>query len=142
MIWHSSETNDVLSELGVTKENGLANSLALERLEIYGKNTRSTSKKTSLLTRFLSQINSKIVYFLTAIAIACFIVNIIYDKSDFYFPILIVAIVVINAFISALHLHKCDEALDAIQNAANPDVTVIRDGSEKVISSNLLEILS
>ena len=138
MIWHSSETNDVLSELGVTKENGLANSLALERLEIYGKNTRSTSKKTSLLTRFLSQINSKIVYFLTAIAIACFIVNIIYDKSDFYFPILIVAIVVINAFISALHLHKCDEALDAIQNAANPDVTVIRDGSEKVISSNLL----
>ena len=83
MIWHSSETNDVLSELGVTKENGLANSLALERLEIYGKNTRSTSKKTSLLTRFLSQINSKIVYFLTAIAIACFIVNIIYDKSDF-----------------------------------------------------------
>ncbi|MBR3592038.1 MAG: cation-translocating P-type ATPase [Clostridia bacterium] len=138
MIWHSSETNDVLSELGVTKENGLANSLALERLEIYGKNTRSTSKKTSLLTRFLSQINSKIVYFLTAIAIACFIVNIIYDKSDFYFPILIVAIVVINAFISALHLHKCDEALDAIQNAANPDVTVIRDGSEKVISSDLL----
>ena len=138
MIWHSSETNDVLSELGVTKENGLANSLALERLEIYGKNTRSTSKKTSLLTRFLSQINSKIVYFLTAIAIACFIVNIIYDKSDFYFPLLIVAIVVINAFISALHLHKCDEALDAIQNAANPDVTVIRDGSEKVISSDLL----
>ena len=138
MIWHSSETNDVLSELGVTKENGLANSLALERLEIYGKNTRSTSKKTSLLTRFLSQINSKIVYFLTAIAIACFIVNIIYDKSDFYFPILIVAIVVINAFISALHLHKCDEALDAIQNAANPDVTVIRDGSEKIISSDLL----
>lgn len=138
MIWHSSETNDVLSELGVTKENGLANSLALERLEIYGKNTRSTSKKTSLLTRFLSQINSKIVYFLTAIAIACFIVNIIYDKSDFYFPILIVAIVVINAFISALHLHKCDEALDTIQNAANPDITVIRDGSEKVISSDLL----
>lgn len=138
MIWHSSETNDVLSELGVTKENGLANSLALERLEIYGKNTRSTSKKTSLLTRFLSQINSKIVYFLTAIAIACFIVNIMYDKSDFYFPILIVAIVVINAFISALHLHKCDEALEAIQNAANPDVTVIRDGSEKVISSDLL----
>ena len=138
MIWHSPETNDVLSELGVTKENGLANSLALERLEIYGKNTRSTSKKTSLLTRFLSQINSKIVYFLTAIAISLFIVNIIYDKSDFYFPILIVAIVVINAFISALHLHKCDEALDAIQNAANPDVTVIRDGSEKVISSDLL----
>ena len=138
MIWHSSQTNDVLSELGVNKENGLANSLALERLEIYGKNTRSTSDKTSLLSRFLAKLNSKIVYFLTAIAIACFIVNIIYNKSDFYFPLLIVAIVVINAFISALHLHKCDEALDAIQNAANPDVTVIRDGGEKVISSDLL----
>ncbi len=138
MIWHSSEINDVLTQLSVTKENGLANGEALERLETYGKNTRSTSDKTSLLSRFLSQLSNKIVYFLTAIAIACFIVNIIYNKSDFYFPLLIVAIVVINAFISALHLHKCDEALDAIQNATNPDVTVIRDGSEKVISSDLL----
>lgn len=138
MIWHSSEINDVLTKLSVTKENGLANGEALERLETYGKNTTSFSNKKSIITRFLSQLKSKVVYFLVAVAIASFVVSIIYDKSDFYFPLLIIAIVVLNAFISAFHLHKCDEALDAIQNASNPDVTVIRDGSEKHISSDLL----
>lgn len=138
MIWHSSEINDVLTKLSVTKENGLANGEALERLETYGKNTTSFSNKKSIITRFLSQLKSKVVYFLVAVAIASFVVSIIYDKSDFYFPLLIIAILVLNAFISAFHLHKCDEALDAIQNASNPDVTVIRDGSEKHISSDLL----
>ncbi len=138
MIWHSSEINDVLTQLSVTKENGLANGEALERLETYGKNTTSFNNIKSLLTRFLSQLKSKVVYFLVAVAIASFVVSIIYDKNDFYFPLLIIAIVVLNAFISAFHLHKCDEALNAIQNASNPDVTVIRDGNEKQISSDLL----
>lgn len=138
MIWHSSEINDVLKELSVTKESGLANSDALERLENYGQNTTAITNKKSLLTRFLSQLKSKVVYFLVAVSIICFAVNLAYEKSDFYFPLLIIAIVLVNALISALHLYKCDEALEAIQNASNPVVTVIRDGNEKKIASNLL----
>lgn len=138
MIWHSSEVNEVLELLSVTKENGLANSVALERLELYGKNTTSVTDKTGLLKHFLSQLKSKVVYFLIAVAIISFVVGLVYNQSNFYFPLLIIAIVILNAFISALHLHKCDEALDTIQNAANPNVTVIRDGSEKQISSELL----
>ena len=51
---------------------------------------------------------------------------------------LIIAIVLINAFISAFHLHKCDNALNLIQSASNPIVTVIRDGNQKQIPSDLL----
>ncbi len=138
MIWHSSEINDVLHNLSVTKENGLANSVALERLELYGKNTTSTTDKTSLFSRFLHQLKNKVVYFLVAVAIVSFVVSITYKQNDFYFPLLIIAIVFLNAFISALHLHKCDEALNDIQNAANPTVTVVRDGSEKQIPSEML----
>ncbi len=138
MIWHSSEVQDVLKQLSTTKDYGLANGVALERLDIYGKNTTSVTDKTSLLSRFFSQLKSKIVYFLIAVAIATFIVSLIYDKADFYFPLLIIAIVFLNALISALHLHKCDEALDAIHNAANPNVTVIRDGNQKQIPSDML----
>ena len=138
MIWHSSEIQDVLNQLSVTKETGLANAVALERLEVYGKNTTSVTDKTSLFSRFLSQLKSKVVYFLVSVAIISFIVSLIYNQSDFYFPLLIIAIVLLNAFISALHLHKCDEALDDIQNAANPDVCVIRDGNKKQIPSEML----
>ena len=138
MIWHSSETEEVLKQLSVTKENGLANSVALERLEIYGKNSTASTNKVSLFSRFLSQLKSKVVYFLIAVSIAYFVVDIIAGNGNFYFSFLIIAIVLLNALISALHLHKCDEALDEIKEAANPMVNVIRDDIEKQIPSEML----
>ncbi|MBR3968237.1 MAG: cation-transporting P-type ATPase [Clostridia bacterium] len=138
MIWHSSETVEVLKQLSVTKENGLANAVALERLETYGKNSTATTNQISLFSRFLSQLKSKVVYFLIAVSIAFFAIDIIAGNGNFYFSLLIIAIVLLNAFISAVHLHKCDEALDEIKEAANPMVTVIRDGNEKQIPSEML----
>lgn len=115
MIWHSSETVEVLKQLSVTKENGLANAVALERLETYGKNSTATTNQISLFSRFLSQLKSKVVYFLIAVSIAFFAIDIIAGNGNFYFSLLIIAIVLLNAFISAVHLHKCDEALDEIK---------------------------
>ncbi len=137
MIWHSSSVQNVLAELKTDAEYGLCASEAADRLEIYGKNTAATQSK-SLFSRFLAQLNNKVVYFLTAVSAISFIVDLIYKQDGFYFPLLIIAIVLINAFISAFHLHKCDEALNNIQNASNPTVTVIRDGNEKNIPSDEL----
>lgn len=137
MIWHSSPYENVLNELKTDAEYGLHASEAEERLEVYGKNTTARQSK-SLFHRFAEQLNNKIVYFLFIIAIVTFVVNLIYNPSDFYFPLLIIAIVVVNAFISAFHVHRCDDALNNIKNAATPDVTVIRDGSQKSISSDKL----
>lgn len=137
MIWHSSPYENVLNELKTDAEYGLHASEAEERLEVYGKNTTARQSK-SLFCRFAEQLNNKIVYFLFIIAIVTFVVNLIYNPSDFYFPLLIIAIVVVNAFISAFHVHRCDDALNNIKNAATPDVTVIRDGSQKSISSDKL----
>ena len=43
MIWHSATTEEVLSELSVNEESGLANGVVDERLEIYGKNEIKTA---------------------------------------------------------------------------------------------------
>ena len=138
MIWHSSQVNEVLAELKTDAKNGLWSSDSAERLETYGKNSISSYDKESLLSRFLSQLKNKVVYFLTVVAIVTFIVNIIYKTENAYFPLLIIAIVAINAFMSAFHLHKCDQALDDIQNASKPKVEVLRDGKRNLISSDLL----
>lgn len=138
MIWHSSEIDGVLNELKTDTNNGLWSSDVAERLDIYGKNSTSICNKSSLLSRFLTQLKNKVVYFLIAIAIITFIVNLIYDPSNFYFPLLIIAIIVLNAFVSAFHLHKCDLALDEIKNASNPKVEVLRDNKKQLISSDLL----
>lgn len=138
MIWHSSEIESVLNELKTNINNGLWSSDVAERLELYGKNSTATSNKKSLFSLFLTQLKSKIVYFLIGVALITFIVNLIYNPADFYFPLLIIAIVVLNAFISAFHLHKCDMALNEIQNASNPKVEVLRDNKKQLISSELL----
>ena len=138
MIWHSSDVQDVLKELNTDVEHGLLGSEATDRLEIHGKNSTARSDNKKLFSSFISQLNNKVVYFLTAVAIISFIVDLVYKQNDFYFSLLIIAIVLINAFISAFHLHKCDNALNLIQSASNPIVTVIRDGNQKQISSDLL----
>lgn len=137
MIWHSSNASNVLTELKTDSQHGLYAAEAAERLDIYGKNTTAIQSK-SLLSRFLSQLKNKVVYFLVVVSLISLVVNSIYNPSQFYFPILIIAIVVVNAFISAFHLHKCDQALNDIQNATHPNVTVIRDGAEKTILSEEL----
>lgn len=138
MIWHSSQIDEVLQELYVDSEKGLANGVADQRLEIFGTNTVSTTKDSSFIQKVLKQLNNKMVYVLTAVAIISFIISLIYEKSDVFSPILILAIVLINALISAFHLHKSDMALDSLNTYNNPDATVLRDGIEKKIPSSEL----
>lgn len=137
MIWHSSDASSVLSQLRTDAEHGLSTDEAIDRLKTYGKNTTALEGK-GLFSRFLNQLNNKVVYFLIAVSLVSLVVNLIYSPQDFYFSLLIIAIVIINAFISAFHLHKCDEALNDIQNAATPNVNVIRDGRENSIPSDEL----
>lgn len=138
MIWHSSPVENVLSELKTDVQNGLWASDVSERQILYGKNSTSVGNNTSLFSRFLSQLKNKVVYFLIIVAIVSFIVGITYHQSGFYFPLLIIAIVLLNAFISAFHLYKCDEALDDIQNATNTKVEVLRDGKKQLVPSDFL----
>jgi len=138
MIWHSSETSEVLTELSVDSNKGLANGVADERLEIYGKNTLRNIEPPSFLKLFLSQVKSGWVIALVVIAIISFIVSLVYSKSDFYSPLLIIAIVVINTLISAYNLYSGEKILNSLKGITNPDATVLRDGVVKCIPSNEL----
>ena len=138
MIWHSAEASEVLKELGVEKSKGLANGVADLRLDEFGKNIISTEEPPSFLSRILEQLKSKVVYVLFAVSIISFILSLVYKESDFYSPLLIIAVVIINAIISAYHLYRCDHAISSLKNATNPDTTVIRDGVEQTIPSSML----
>ncbi len=135
MIWHSSTANDVLAHFGVNDKNGLTNSECEERLEIYGQNIISKLEKPSFMSRFLGQLNNKMVITLIVIAIISFIVSMVYNLVNGAMPLLIIAIVIINALISAYHMQNCDNAMDKIKNFTNPSVTVLRDGMTKVINA-------
>ena len=55
MIWHSASKEDVLNHYSVDAAYGLANGVAAEKQEIYGKNTVGNTEKTSLIKRFFGE---------------------------------------------------------------------------------------
>ncbi len=138
MIWHSADINEVLKELAVDKEIGLANGVAEQRLEQYGKNLVAKSEKMPLLNRFLAQFKSKTVVLLIIVSIISFAVSVAYKQSNAYMSLLLIGIVIANALISAFHLFSCDNTLDDIKSITNPMVKVLREGIEKVITADQL----
>lgn len=135
MIWHSSEASAVLAELEVDGKKGLPNGVVDMRLEKYGRNVISDAEKPSYLKRFSAQLGNKTVIALIITALLSFAVSLMYDEVNAYSPLLIIAIVLINAAISAYYLHSCDNALDDVKSATNPAATVLRDGIVKKINS-------
>ena len=140
MIWHSAQVNEVLNELKTNSESGLLNGVADERLETYGKNIITRAEKPSLIKRFLDQLKSKTLIALVIISLLSFVVSLIYSESNSYFALIIIGIVILNAFISAFHLFTCDNAFDDIKQITIPTVNVLRDGIIKNINSSELVV--
>ena len=140
MIWHSSEITEVLKELSVDENKGLANGVADMRLEQYGPNKISNIENPTFLRRFLTQLNNRYVYLLVVIALLSFVLSLVYKSGDYYSPLLIILIVVANAFISALNLYRSDNALNSIKSISSPQATVLRDGITQQISSDELVV--
>ncbi len=138
MIWHSSDVAEVLSELAVDESKGLANGVAEMRLKQYGRNTISNIEKPTLVKRLLSQLNNKLFYLITVFCLLSFVVSLIYENGKWLSPLIIIAIVILNAVVSAISIYKSDTALDAMKSITNPTATVIREGITKEIHSDEL----
>ena len=138
MIWHGVSATEVLKHYHVDDKKGLSNGESDTKLEEYGLNIISKIEKPSFLSRFFMQLNNRMVIFLIIVAIISFIVSLAYDQSNSYAALLIIAIVIFNALISAYHIHVCCDALDNIKQMNNPSVTVLRDGLLKSVNSALI----
>lgn len=138
MIWHSASVDEVLQDLSVDSNVGLANGVAEERLDIYGKNELKNTEKLSLFKRFLLQFKSKTLICLIIVCLVSFVVSLLYSQPKPYTPLLLIGILLINAVISAFHLYSCDNTLDDIKTVSHPTVKVLRDGIEKVITADNL----
>lgn len=138
MIWHNAQPQEVLKELQVDDKLGLANGVADERLSIYGQNVVSNIKKPTFLKLFLSQLKNKTVIALIIIAIISFVVALMYQEVNFYSPLLIIAIIAINAVISAYYIYNSGNMLEKIKQYTNPTVSVLREGILKSVSAAAL----
>lgn len=138
MIWHNATATEVLTELSVDDKRGLTNGVAEERLEIYGQNVVTNIEKKTLLKRFLGQINNTLTIALIIISIISYVLCLVKNVENAYFSLLIIAIVLLNALISAYVTMRSDNNLSNIQNMSNPTVSVLREGILKNLNAAML----
>ena len=100
MIYHSSKAEEVLAYFEVDCEKGLPTGVADQRLSEYGENIIENSKKTSTKESLIAQLTNPINIILIISAILSLVINLTYDKSNWYSPILIFIMLCINVIIS------------------------------------------
>ncbi len=139
MNFHNKPTDEVLSHLGVDSAVGLSDERAEELALHHGKNVLKEKKKKSLIRKFLDQFRDVMILILIAAAAISFTLACIeFSKTghgEFFEPILILLIVILNAVMGVIQEGKAERALDALKGMSAPHARVIRGGVEKIINA-------
>lgn len=128
-MWHSKTKEQVVDELEVSPSTGLNEQQVAARLEKYGRNKITGSKKKSLVAMFFAQMQDALIYVLLAATVITFIIG---EYTD---SIIILSVVLINAIIGVVQEYKAEQAIEALQKMANPKTMVRREGANQEIDS-------
>lgn len=139
-MWYNESKEEVTDKLGTNARTGLTQSEAARRREKYGANELAHKKEDSLLVRFLAQFKDYMVIILLAAAAVSFIASLLSGEADFFDPIIILSIVVLNAMIGVFQESKAQKALDALKKMSAPTVAVLRGGEKQRINADELVI--
>ena len=147
---HAKTIEEVCEKYQTDSENGLSSEEAKKRLEEYGLNKLQEGKKVPFIIKLLKQFIEPMVIVLliaAAISMVIFLVNVIFLKQasdEWIDAIVIMAIVIINAFIGAIQEQKAEQSLEALKKLSTPMCTVKRDGkiytikSEEIVPGDLV----
>lgn len=139
MIFYNASKQMALKELASDEERGLTEEQAAERLDEVGPNKLKEKKKKTNLQRFADQFKDVMILILLAAAAVSFVVACVEkNPREFFEPLLILLIVVLNAFMGMLQESKAEKALEALKGMSAPHARVIREGREKIIDASLL----
>ena len=130
--WYNQSPDEVLKNLSTTKERGLSEDEAKKRLEEYGENALAEEKKKSFGEKLKEQFFDPMIIILIAAALVSIFVGEALDAG------IIIAIVIVNAFLSIYQEGKAEEAIAALQKMSSPKANVIRDGDHEEVDSNKL----
>ena len=115
MLWHAISAEETANELGTSLENGL-NSAQISRLTLkYGENVLKEKKKKSIPKKFVSQFSDFMVIILFIAAFISFVVSLLSGEGEFYDPVIILLIVMINAIIGVIQESKAEKAIEELK---------------------------
>ncbi len=128
MIWHSSNISDVLDSLGANADTGFTQSQAEQKLSEFGLNKLVEKPPKTFFQRFFNQLKDFMVIILIIAAVISVGITIYNGEHDWVEPIVIVAIIFINALLGVVQEAKAEAALEALKNMSAPKSRVLRGG--------------
>ncbi len=121
ILWHAVAKDDVFSLLETSKQ-GLSSQQVVRRCQIFGPNELPKAKRRSLLSVYLRQFISPLIYLL---GVAAFLSVMIGEGSDALF---IFAVLQINAIIGTIQEWKAESSAQSLNDMVKNSVIVQRDG--------------
>lgn len=127
----------IVQQLETNVETGLTSEQVKERTEKFGKNKLQEKKKKTWMGRFFEQFKDAMIIILIIASVVSFVIACIEkNPKEFFEPVLILLIVVLNAIMGVMQESKAEKALDALKNMSAPHARVIRDGKESIINAS------
>ncbi len=139
MTFHQLSPTEAIRALDSHPANGLNTQQVKDRLARFGENKLNEKKKKTFLQRFFAQFKDVMILILLAAAAVSFAIACVEgNPKEFFEPVLILLIVVLNAIMGVMQESKAEKALEALNNLSAPHARVIRDGQEAVIDASQL----
>ncbi len=134
---YAEEVSEVLRQVEVGARLGLSAGEVKSRLERYGDNALTGKPPKTNLKRFLQQFADVMILILIAAAAVSLAVA-FYEGHGFIEPLLILAIVVLNAALGSLQEGRAEKALEALKSMSAPQARTVRDGEVTLIGAKEL----
>jgi len=136
LTYHNKAQDTVVQDLSSDRITGLSSAQVQEKRGQFGENRLREKKKKTNVQHFLDQFKDAMILILLAAAAISFVVACVEgNPKEFFEPVLILLIVVMNAAMGVMQESKAEKALDALKSLSAPHARVIRDGTEQVIDA-------
>ncbi|MDO5478334.1 MAG: cation-translocating P-type ATPase [Clostridia bacterium] len=118
--------------------SGLTDDEGEEKLSSCGKNIITGKKKKGIIRRFIAQFADFSILALIIASALSYGASLMGGENDFTEPLIILAIVIVNAVIGIVQESRADAAIDALKSMIVQKCTVLRGGVKKEMDSALL----
>ncbi len=138
MEWYSISTSDLIRRTKTTPEQGLEEKEITRLREEFGYNELRQEKGPGIASRFFSQFKDFMIITLLTAALISFLASYLKGEADFTDPVIILAIVFINAIIGVYQEQKAEHSLAVLRSMQTQEAMVIRNGKKQVIPAREL----
>ena len=133
---YEKDLSELQAELG-SRDTGLSEQEAGERLQKYGKNELEKAGKKNVFQKFLDELKDPMLIMLLAAAVVSAVTNAVSGES--MAEVFIILIVVgLNAALGVFQESKAENAVEALQKMTAATCHVIRDGKQEEVPSSSL----